>query len=161
MPNLLQSEDTSCLLLTQELHWVLEQLQVWTWPYPSCTHLKNAIVHQEFSLPSMFSNAVQCKVIQPLKGIGSAFNYSWFSHNTPPNKCLLLFLWALGVHMYLCHALKQSTIPAQVCKNLPPKAGKSETSSTNAWIRDVPDTPGRQAPKFCKKAKWNPKIITA
>lgn len=58
--------------------------------------------------------------------------------------------------MYLCHALKQSTIPAQVCKNLPPKAGKSETSSTNAWIRDVPDTPGRQAPKFCKNETPKP-----
>lgn len=49
--------------------------------------------------------------------------------------------------MYLYHALKQSTTLVQVCKNLLPKAGKRESPSTNAWIRDVPDTPRRQASK--------------
>lgn len=50
--------------------------------------------------------------------------------------------------MYLYHALKQSTTAAQVCKKLLLKAGKSESLSTDAWIRDVPDTPGMQAPKW-------------
>lgn len=49
--------------------------------------------------------------------------------------------------MYLCHALKQSTTPSQGCKKSLLKAGKSESPSTNEWIRDVPDTPERQAPK--------------
>lgn len=50
--------------------------------------------------------------------------------------------------MYLYHALKQSMTPAHGCKKLLLKAGKSESSSTNAWIRDVPNTPGRKAPKY-------------
>lgn len=38
--------------------------------------------------------------------------------------------------------------PSSGMQEPPTETGKSESPSTTAWITDVPDTPGRQAPKY-------------
>jgi len=156
VPNLLPFAAASRLPLAQELHRALEQLRVCTGQYPPCATWKTALRHGA-ALPSGVPNAATPRTIPPIKGIGNAFNFSCFSHNSSPvNDSCRLLLRCFGVCTCLYCALKPSR--EQAHGKLLLKAERGESPSTDTANQRCPrDAPGRQAGNvqqtLCKKAK--------